>query len=168
MKTNITIIKRIVALAVILIVCNATSLFAQSTGGLTVEGVALKHGEGYKDAMVTVYHDPYSKNDYWPVDQFMTNNSGKFKVKLDYNSSYIVEVAALGGLIKTYFIETDILPGLLDADKEFSFKVDFAEVEILDDDINTVAKVSFDNGSDEFRYDRDDVALLLQSGNGSR
>lgn len=159
MKSNITTtIKRILGIAIILIMFQSVSALAQGSGTLTVQGQALTNGEPHKDALVTLYHDPYGKNDYWPVDQFMTKGNAKFKFKLNYNSTYMLEVAALGGHIKTLFIETDVLPGLLDENTEFTFEVDFAEIQNLED-LNTVAKVTFNETADKFSYDLDDVSF---------
>ncbi len=163
MKTNVTTIARIVGIALVIIIFQSVDALAQNKGNFIVSGQAIKDDKPHKNALVTLYHDPYGNNDYWPVDQFMTNGNAKFKFKLDYNSTYMLEVAALGGIHKTLFIETDVLPGLLDSDQEFAFIVDFTQLENLED-LNTVAKITFREEAGKFDYDLLDDVSFHQAG----
>lgn len=158
-----SIIKIAIALPVLILMVQIGTANAQNWGELTFQGQALENGEPLKGALVTIYQDPYGKDDYWPVDQFMTAGNAKFKVKLDYNSAYIIEVGAEGGYVKTFFIETDMLPGLLTENTTFEASVDFAKIKHLED-LNTTARVTFDEGSDQFSFDKNDAILQQASG----
>lgn len=158
-----SIIKTAVILPIILFICGTVS--AQNWGVLSFEGQTMEEGKPLKGALVTVYQDPYGRDDFWPVDQFMTAGNAKFKIDLDYNSSYIIEVGAEGGYVKTFFVNTDIAPGLLTENKGFEVIIDFTALKFLED-LNTTAKINFDDGSDTFALDNaDDVTLQQASGN---
>ena len=143
---------------IVIFLFGVLSANAQYSGELKLEGQALMDGDGMKDAMVTVYHDAYDRGDYWPVDQFMTGRSGKFKLDLKYNSLYIVEVGVLGGHIKTYFIDTQVAPSEVSEDKDFAFEVDFEKIAQLED-LNTTAQIEFSMDNYQFTYVTEDANM---------
>jgi hypothetical protein len=146
----------IYCLVIIFIIASPNCVFSQTdelaTPNLDVTGAVKKAGKRLENATVTVYKN--SKQ----VDQFTTSKDGVFELKLDYNSSYILEFAKAGHVSKKMEFTTSTPPEkIAEGFDPFEFEISlFDNNPKLNTDIlkQAVAKVFYDSEQAYFDFDQ--------------
>jgi hypothetical protein len=118
---------------------------------LVITGAVKKSGKRLDNATVTIYKNSRQ------TDQLITSKDGIFELKLDYNSTYIIEFSKAGFVSKKIeFGTTTPSEKIAEGFNPFEFEISLFE---SNPKINTdilkqpVAKVSYNPKIDDFDYD---------------
>jgi hypothetical protein len=144
------IITKLYALVFSLILIVGT-VSAQDYGKLTVKG-EIQCDKKNKQVMssVTVYRYYHSSHSVELMQQIMVARDGNFKIDLEFDKDYVIDVASNTGVHKRVNLNTEVMKGYKYENQMYQFAVDVepGDVENTED----VAWIYFDPSKNDFDF----------------
>lgn len=124
---------------------------AQDYGRLTVKGEILCDAKD-KSVMssVTVYRYYHTSHSIELMEQQMVPRDGKFKIKLEFDKEYIIDVASTTGVHKRVNLNTEVMKGYKFEDQLYEFAVDVEAGDL--ENPEEVAWIYFDPSKNDFDF----------------
>jgi hypothetical protein len=124
---------------------------AQDYGTLTVKGELLCDKKD-KSVMssVTIYRYYHMSQSVELMEQQMVKRDGNFKIKLEFDKEYIIDVASNTGVHKRINLNTEVMKGYKFDNQDFEFAVDLMEGNM--ESPEEVAWIYFDPSKNDFDH----------------
>jgi hypothetical protein len=144
------IITKLYALVFSLILIVGT-VSAQDYGKLTVKG-EIQCDKKNKQVMssVTVYRYYHSSHSVELMQQIMVARDGNFKIDLEFDKDYVIDVASNTGVHKRVNLNTEVMKGYKYENQMYQFAVDVEPGDV--ENIEDVAWIYFDPSKNDFDF----------------
>ena len=129
----------------------SVSVSAQDYGKLTVKGEILCDKKN-KQIMssVTIYRYYHASHSVELMNQQMIPRDGNFKIDLEFDKDYIIDVASNTGVHKRVNLNTEVMKGYKYENQLYQFAVDVESGDV--ENPEQVAWIYFDPSKDDFDY----------------
>jgi hypothetical protein len=144
------IITKLYALVFSLILIVGTAS-AQDYGKLTVKG-EIQCDKKNKQVMssVTVYRYYHSSHSVELMQQIMVARDGNFKIDLEFDKDYVIDVASNTGVHKRVNLNTEVMKGYKYENQMYQFAVDVEPGDV--ENTEEVAWIYFDPSKNDFDF----------------
>lgn len=124
---------------------------AQDYGKLTVKG-EIQCNKKNKQVMssVTVYRYYHASHSVELMEQIMVSRDGNFKIDLEFDKDYVIDVASNTGVHKRVNLNTEVMKGYKYENQMYQFAVDVESGDV--ENPEEVAWIYFDPSKNDFDY----------------
>ncbi len=144
------IITKIYALVFTFLIVSV-SVSAQNYGKLTLKGeIECDRKNKAVVSSVTVYRYYHTSHSVELMEQQMVVRNGNFKIDLEYDKEYVIDVASNTGIHKRVNLNTEVMKGYKYENQLFQFAVNVEAGDL--DNPEEVAWIYFDPSKDDFDY----------------